>query len=383
MKCTGFANQPEWEPVAAEVIDDEFAEFPESPDIQRIVKQRLRNAPESDPEHRVKRAIGRSIMGLMNAKHSDVIFAPGKPWQEVADEYIQRGQVTFVIYDELTPPDADKPVKDLSNQERLALMARDLTNVAYYKIAMNPEIPLAIYKDEIQIDKRMGGSVSSEHLSRIGRSKGSTINLGGQYLEDVPKGFWENTSTMNFFRFTTPSSARKAIELLRINVKPGSDEEDRLINLLLDVPNNGRRKYDVIVRTHDGEVGLVAFKQIYHGGRFVSNIEGVEERRRSDSASAAAEQLLFVRRAKTPEDAEQALVRLGIPAEVIRNPNGYQREIAHLKEIVRGLKDDECLVRQGERLIVLREAENSVPQLPMSSSAGEVVPKQTPSSGER
>jgi hypothetical protein len=372
MKCTGYANQPEWEPHVAEAVDEEFAEFPKSPDIQRIVKQRLRNAPETDPEYRVKQAIGRSIMGLMNARHADVIFAPGKPWQEVALEYIRRGQVTFVVYGELTPPDAEKPVKDLSNQERLALMARDLTNVVYYKIAMDPAFPLAIYKDEIQIDKRMGGSISSEHLSRIGRSKGSTINLGGQYLGDVPEGFWENTSTMNFFRFTTEDSAKWAIKLLRIGVKEGSVEETRLINLLLDKPNNGRRKYDVIVRTHDGEVGLVAFKQIYHGGRFVSNIEGVEERRLADSTALAAK-LPFVRRAVTPEDAEAKLIRLGFPAEMIRNPNGHQKIVEDLKRVLMDLRDDQLFGEVNGRLMVVTEdMDSSIPQLPMSSAGEEV-----------
>jgi hypothetical protein len=364
MKCTGHANQPEWEPLVAEAIDAELSEFPESPDLDRIVTQRLRNAPESDPDHRTKWAIGRSIMGLMGARHSDVIFAPGKPWEQVAHEYIRRGQVTFVVYGHLTPPDADKPVKDLSGQERLALMVRDLTNVVYYKFAMDPEVPLAIYKDEIQIDKRMGGSVSSEHLSRIGRSKGSTINLGGQYLKDVPDGFWENTSTMNFFRFTTPASAKEAIGLLRINVEEGSDEENRLINLLLDVPNNGRNKYDVIVRTHTGEVGLVAFKQIYHGGRFVSNIEGVEERRLLDSAAAAGKQKL-VRRVSTPAAAEKALVGLGVPADIVDNPNGHHDALEQWKTIVLSLEDNECVVLLDGKLEVVQVNTPAAPQLPL------------------
>jgi hypothetical protein len=365
MKCMGSEAQSGWRAHVAEAIDEDLAEFPENPDIKRIVETRLRHADPSLADSQTRQAIGRTIMGMMRARHSDVIFAPGKPWQDVAREYIRRGQVTFVVYGHLTPPDGEKKDSDLSEQERLALMVRDLTNVVYYKFAMDPEIPLAIYKDEIQIDNRMGGSVSSEHLSRIGRSKGSTINLGGQFLGDIPEGFWENTSTMNFFRFTTEDSAKRAIKLLRIHVKPGSAEEKRLVNLLLDVPNNGRNKYEVIVRTHEGEIGLVAFKQIYHGGRFVSNIEGVEERRLMDSADTVLEQLPFVRRADSPEEAKESLLRLGVPAEIVGSPNGHKDAMEQWIQILLNLGEDERVGRTDGKLELLQGSTPTAPQLPL------------------
>jgi hypothetical protein len=373
MKCVSSEAKSGWRSFVAEAIDNEFEEVEANPkltlDLERIVKQRLRNAPDTDPDALTKRAIGRSIMGLLSAEHSDVIFAPGKPWQEVADKYIRRGQVTFVVYGHLTPPDSDKRDEDLSEQERLALMVRDLVNVVYYRIAMDTDIPLAIYKDEIQIDKRMGGSVSSEHLSRIGRSKGVTISLGGQFIGDVPIGFWENTATMNFFRFTTDESAETAIKLLRINVKDdteeGKAEKERLINLLLDVPNNGRNKYEVIVRTHDGQIGLVRFMQIYHEGRFVSNTEAVEERRRQERMAKMVEMLPLVRRAETAEEAEEALVLLGVPPEVVSNPNGHHVPLEQWKSIVQSLEDDERVVLMDGKLQVVQGVNTTAPQLPL------------------
>jgi hypothetical protein len=368
-KCIGSEAQPGWRPLIAEAITAEFEEYPKSPDIDRIIKQRLLEADVSDPDHAAKKAIGRTIMSLRNTRHSQVIFGQGQPWQNVAHEYIRRGQVTFVVYGHLTPPEGDKPDNELNDQERLSLLVRDLTNVIYYKFAMDPEIPLAIYKDEIQIDKRMGGSVASGHLSRIGRSKGSTINLGGQLLDDVPEDFWENASTYNFFRFTTTPPAKKAIELLNINVTPGSAEEKRLLSLLLGDKNSGRRKYDVIVKTYDGEIGLVAFKQIYHGGRFVSNIEGVEQRHRADLEKAAARGLPYARRAETSDAVEATLVHLGVSPEVFAEANGNQYALEKWKEVLLNLGDNELVVCiDGQLKLVNVDRPSTAPQLPMSQT---------------
>jgi hypothetical protein len=120
----------------------------------------------------------------------------------------------------------------------------------------------------------------------------------------------------------------------------------------------------VIVRTHTGEVGLVAFKQIYHGGRFVSNIEGVEERRLLDSAAAAGK-LKHVRRVSSPEAAEEALVGLGVPAEIVDNPNGHHDALEQWKTIVLGLEDNEWVVLLDGKLEVIQVNTPAAPQLPL------------------
>lgn len=382
-KCIGSEGQLGWRPLIVEAIAAEFDEYPNSPDLDRIIKQRLLGADMSDPDRAAKVAIGRTIMSLRNTRFSQVIFGQGRPWETVAHEYIRRGQVTFVVYGHLTPPEADKPDNELNDQERLSLLVRDLTNVIYYKFAMDPRVPLAVYKDEIQIDKRMGGSVASGHLSRIGRSKGSTINLGGQLLEDVPEDFWENASTYNFFRFNTPPSAKKAIELLNLNITPGSAEEKRLLDLLLGTRSSNRRKYDVVVKTYDGEVGLVAFKQIYHGGRFVSNIEGVEELRRADMEKAAARGLLYARRAETPEAAEASLVRLGVSPDIFGEANGYQYALDQWQDILLNLGENELVVCvDGQLKIVNADRPTTAPQLPLSQTREDAVKERFDISGK-
>jgi hypothetical protein len=375
-KSVSSEAQPGWRHLIAEAIAAEFDEYPDNPDLDRIIQQRLLGADESDPDYAAKRAIGRTIMSLRNTRHSQVIFSPGQPWEHVAHGHIRRGQVTFFVYGHLTPPEGDKRDHELNDQERLSLLVRDLTNVVYYRFAMNPEVPMAVYKDEIQIDNRMGGSVASGHLSRIGRSKGSTINLGGQMIEDVPVDFWENASTYNFFRFTTPPAAKKAVDLLNINVPPGSPEEQQLISLLLGEKSSGRRKYDVVVRTLTGEIGLVAFKQIYHGGRFVSNIEGVEQQRRANQEKAAALALPYARRAETPEAAEAALVRLGVSPEVFGEANGHQSALEQWQDLLRSLGSDEMIIRVDGQLQVVKVNQPAAPQLPMSQT-GEAASHQS------
>jgi hypothetical protein len=364
-KCVGSDAEKGWKPILAEVIEQEFEENPNDPDLGRIIKQRLLTASDDDPERVEKRYIGRAIQTMMGAKYSEVIFAKGKPWQEIADKYIRRGQVTFVVYGHLTPPETVKEDDKYSEQERLAFLVRDLTNVIYYKFAMNPEVPVSIYKDEIQIDARMGGSISSDHLSRIGRSKGSTISLGSQHLNDVPQGFWENTSTYNFFRFNQPDNAELALRRLNLNVEKGSEEEQRLLLLMMDEPNNGREKYDVIVKTYDGKIGLVSFKQTFHGGRFVSNIQGVEQRRLKELERITSNKIVFAKRARTQAEAVAALIHLGVPKDVVYSADGFSLDVERWKEILLQLRDDEIVVEFNGELKVLKDTDLSAPTLPV------------------
>jgi hypothetical protein len=362
--------QPGWQPILSEAVAEELDEYPDDPDMKRLIMDRLYSANRSDPDGVIRRAIGLALRSMLLTKHAEVLTAKGKAWKDVADKYIRRGQVTFVVYGELTPPTEDKPVSDLTPQERLAFLVRDMTNVIYYNFAMDPDIPVAIYKDEIQIDNRMGGSVASGHLSRVGRSKGSTINLGGQLIKDVPQDFWENTSTINFFSFKNMSTATEAIDLLGIDVEPGSEEEKHWIALLRGEDGSGRKPYDVLVKTHDGQLGMVARKQIYDGGRFVSNVQAVEERRREQRAAlAAANRLPHISRMPTPEAAEHALMQLGVSPEVFGNANGHHTALEQWTEIVLNLLDDERVAIIGDKLAVVKITEHTKEQLPLVQPA--------------
>jgi hypothetical protein len=363
-------GQAGWQPILSEAVAEELDEHPEDPDLTRLIMQRLYNADRSDPDGATRRAIGLALRSLLNAKHAKVITATGKAWKDVADKYIRRGQVTFVVYGHLTPPTEDKPVSDLTPQERLAYLVRDMTNVIYYKFAMDPSIPVAIYKDEIQIDNRMGGSVASGHLSRVGRSRGSTVNLGGQLLSDVSSDFLENTSTFKFYRFKTVAAAKEALNLLGIDVEPGSTEEKKWIALLRGSKGSGRKPYDVLIKTHGDQIVLVARKTIYDGGRFVSNIQSVEERRlERQAALAAANRLTHIGRMPTPEAAELAMMQLGVSPEVFGNTNGHHEPLEQWKEIILNLPDDERVAVVGDKLAVVKIAEHTAEQLPLVQPA--------------
>jgi hypothetical protein len=360
--------QTSWKRIVRQVVTEELDEFPDDPDFERIVRQRLMKADREDPQRLAKLEIGQEILGIMDTDHSEVIFAKGKPWKEIAGQYVQPGQVAFVVYGHLTPPEGEKPDSTLREQERLALTVRDLITVIYYKFAMDPDIPVAVYKDEIQIDRRMGGSVSSGFLSRMGRSKGCTITLGGQLMDDPPEDFWANTKTIWLFRFNQDGEAEKAIWRLGYGVERGSTEWKSLISLMLGEKESGRESYEVIVKTMDDEIGLVALNQLFHEGQFVSNIEGVAELRRNNRDGADLMQLPYIRRVATPEDARAELVRVGVSPEVVSNPNGHVDAVDQWTAIVMGLKDDELAVVENGKLLVLREAEVSAPQLPMGSA---------------
>jgi hypothetical protein len=376
MKCIGSEAQQGWRPLVRHIVAEELAEHPDDPDFQRIVRERLFGAALDDPRRQMKLEIGEAILGMMDAEHADVIFAKGKPWKEVSDEYIARGQVTFVVYGHLTPPeDREKPDSALNEQERLAVMVRQLTNVIYYKFALDPKVPLAMYKDEIHIDKRMGGNISSGYLARMGRSKGCTVSLGGQLMDDPPEDFWKNSSTVWLFTFRQTDEAEKAITRLGMTVEKGTVEYQRLLNLMMGKPGSGRGKYHVIVMTHDKSIGMVAANQLYHEGLFVTNIEAVEERRRQLRESLAARKLSYVRRAETPEAAEDALIALGVPPEIIGNPNGYESVVERWKEVLLNLGANEKLVVDADgQLMVMAETDLRVPQLPLPS-AGEADPQ--------
>jgi hypothetical protein len=373
MKCIGGEADRGWRSLVRRIVAEELEEYPDDPDFERIVHKRLLGASRDDPRYQIKLEIGEAILGMMEAEFAEVIFAKGKPWKDVSDKYIARGQVTFVVYGHLTPPDdRDKPDDDLNEQERLAVMVRQLTNVIYYKFALDPTKPLAMYKDEIHIDKRMGGNVSSGYLARIGRSKGCIVSLGGQLMDDPPEDFWKNTSTVWLFTFRQLDEAEKAIMRLGWNVEHGSQEWKRLINLMMGKRGSGRNKYDVIVMTYDKEIGMVATNQLYHEGLFVTNIEAVEERRRQMREGRAAQQLSYVRRAETPEAAEDSLIILGVPPEVIGSPNGYQHVVDQWKAIAQELAGDERLIRDDDgQLKVVRVTELPVPQLPLPSATEE------------
>jgi hypothetical protein len=361
-------GQPIWQSVLSEAIAEELDEHPDDPDMKRLIMDRLYNADRSDPDGATRRAIGLALRSMLLAKHAEVLTTKGRAWKDVADTYIRRGQVTFVVYGNLTPPTEDKPVSDLTPQERLAYLVRDMTNVIYYKFAMDTSIPVAIYKDEIQIDNRMGGSVASGHLSRVGRSKGSTITLGGQLISDVPKDFWENTSTIKFYRFKNVSTAKEAIDLLGIDVEPGSAEETQWIALLRGTDGSGRKPYDVLIKTYDGQLGMVARKQIYDGGRFVSNVQAVEERRRERQAAlAAASRLPHIGRMPTPEATELALMQLGVSPDVFGSTNGYHEALEEWVEIVLNLQDDERVAVVDGKLAIIKVTEHTSQQLPLAS----------------
>lgn len=362
--------QAGWEPVLGDAVAEELDEHPDDPDMKRLIEQRLVGSTAAHMDGPVRHAIGISLRSMLRTQYGQVITAKGKPWKSVADEYIRRGQVTFVIYGKLTPPTEDKPVSDLSSQERLALLVRDLTNVIYYKVAMDTSFAVAVYKDEIQIDNRMGGSVASGHLSRVGRSKGSTINLGGQLIDDVPSDFWENTSTINFFAFKTRRPAEQAMDLLNLNVEPDTPEYERWISLLLGERGSGREKYTTITRTYDGQLAMVARYQNYHGGRFVSNVQAVEQqRRREQVALAAASRLPSIGRMPTPETAELALVQLGVAPEVFDDTNGHHRTVEQWKETILNLRDEERVTVVDGQLAVVQTTEHALQQLPLAQPA--------------
>jgi hypothetical protein len=368
MMYIGKEAEQGWRTTLKAVITDELEEYPKDPDYWRILNERLLGADPSDDRYRIKREIGEALRGLMNAENAELIFSKGKPWWQVAQEYIIPGQMLFVVYGHLTPPD-DKETPDdaLTERQRLAVIVRKLTNVIYHRFAMNPDVLVAIYKDEIQIDNRMGGNISSSYLSRIGRSKGATVTVGGQLIGDSPRDVWANTSTIYLFTFKETSEAEEAMNRLGIHSKEGTAEWYFWMNLLLGKRGSGRKKYDVIIKTYTGEIALVALNQLYHEGQFVSNIEGVAERRQLESGDGVADQFRFIRRVDSPEAAQEALEYLGVSTEMFKTPNGHSVTIEAWKEVAMELNRDERLVMDDDgELKVLRDVQVSVQQLPMS-----------------
>jgi hypothetical protein len=364
IKSAGTEAATGWRPLIKEVVSEEIKEYGDDRDMDRIIYDRLFQVDKSDPDYQLKRSIGRALKDVRESKHSAVIYGKTNRWRDIAKEYITPGQVTFVIYGHLTPPETEKADKDLTGPERLAFLVRDLTNVIYRRIAIDTDFPVAIKKDEIQIDNRMGGSAFSGHLSRIGRSKDSTITLGCQLLGDVPEDFWANCSSIWIYGLKQRSECKLAIERLGINVESGSAEEERLIELLME---DGRGKYVAIVKTMDNQIGLVKTNQLYHEGRFISNLEGIRQRQRYENALAAVTRLPFVRRVETPAAAEEALMSLGVPLEVFGEPNGHADSLKYWTRRVRTLRDDELVAHVDGRLevITVRRDNRTAPNLPL------------------
>jgi hypothetical protein len=353
MRSIGSEAERGWRSIIAIAISAEQDEHPEDPDFKRIVRERLLGADPSDPRRAVKVEIGEAILGIMEAENAEIIFAKGKSWKSVARKYVARGQFTLVVYGHLTPPhDRDTPDDKLTTQQRLAIIVRQLTNALYYKIAMDPAIPAAIKKDEIHIDHRLDGGVASGHLSRVGRYSGSTVTEAGQLVEDVKQDFLANTSTIWCFRLRQAEQAELAIQRMGLNVVKGSDESPSpeyqwFMQQMMATPDEGRAKYTAFVRMHDGQFGQVLLNQMFHGGQFVSNPEAVEERRR------------------LTRDAEEVLVRLGVPPEVVQDPNGHELDVQQMKAIAMDL-------HARARNLSARVGESR--HLP-EASAGEEVPQ--------
>jgi hypothetical protein len=352
MRLIGKEARQGWEPAISSAIWTELEEHPDDPDFERIV-QKLRGTGSSDPRQGMKQEIADVILGLMRTEHAEIIFAKGKPWKSVAGKYIKRGQFTLVVYGHLTPPhDRDTPDEKLNMQQRLAIIVRQLTSALYYKIAMDPRIPASIKLDEIHINHRLDGGVASGHLSRVGRYSGSTVTEAGQLVGDVQRDFLANTSTIWCFKLNQPEQAEMAIERMGLNVVKGSDENPNEEWLwyrqwMMATPDEGRPQYTAFVRMHNGQFGLVLLNQLFHGGQFMSGPEEVEEYQR-------------MRR-----EAEQVLVRLGVPPEMVENPNGNEEEVEDLKALVMDLR---------ARVRSLSEMDGDSHHLP-ETSAGEAVPQ--------
>jgi hypothetical protein len=128
---------------------------------------------------------------------------------------------------------------------------------------------------------------------------------------------------------------------------------------------SGRRKYDVIVKTHDDQIGMVAVNQLYHQGMFVTNREAVVEQERQQRVGETSRLPTYIRRTKTPEAAQEELIRTGIPRDMFRQPNGHRSDLERLVQIILDLEDNEFLCLLDGKFKVLRDTDLLVPQIPM------------------
>ncbi len=274
LKMCSRGWKDDWEIDLDQEIWAELERSLERPNMMRIVEN-LHSQPKDSPANR----LGGSLMSVAKSQHAPLFFSTEWHWRDIPD-ILQPGVMTIARFTGLAIPDSPKTNKDeYSNPERLAILARRLSNYLYALVSEDRDLPVTICKDEYHMDARLGGRTFVDHVARIGRAKQTTIIVASQSLEDFPDNSWEYVSTTIVLGSEDPDAALRAAKRLNLDVTTEPLQRyysDQIMDLSPE--DEPTRRGEAYVRIPGGRVAKVRFEDYQLCGAFVSNQEAALER---------------------------------------------------------------------------------------------------------